>query len=207
MVCVSLNQWYLCSGLSLLPELKQSEDYGELLQTAVAAGALESPIKTETSQVAVPVPCNLRQSIHSCLMRLQHSFAIAFRGFFCTETFCKNIAQILCLNQTVLRTPMNSTSPKSDLALHVVSECNVRWFCSVCRSSMWCGSGDAQWINRSWSFQKQQVFTQHTTIHVSVGLHVVSVSACESQCRRVFGKFTTGCCKADSFHSFYTETN
>lgn len=68
---------------------------------------------------------------------------------------------------------MNSTSPKSAMALRVVSECNVLWFGSVCRSSMWCGSSDAQWISGSWSFQKQQVFTQHTTIHVSVGLHVV----------------------------------
>lgn len=97
---------------------------------------------------------------------------------------------------------MNSTSPKSAMALPVVSECNVYWSGSVCRSSMWCGSSDAQWISRSWSFQKQQVLTQHKTIHVSVGLHV---DVCESQCRRDLGKLAPGCLKADSFHSFYSE--
>lgn len=57
----------------------------------------------------------------------------------------------------------------------VVPEYNVHLLCSVCRNSMWCGSSDAQWINRSWSFQKQQVFTQHATTHISVGGVLVSM--------------------------------
>lgn len=78
---VSLK-WYLCSGLSLLSELKQSEDYCELLQTAAAIGALEIPIKTETRQVAVPVSCNLRLPIHSCLMRLLLKFCYSLQRLF-----------------------------------------------------------------------------------------------------------------------------
>lgn len=186
MVCMSLNFGYLCSGSSLPPELKQSEGHSTLLREGTApsdscscwsSGKLHFPMKTENSsdsKVAVPTPCNLRSPIYSWLMQLCDSFAIAFRGFFfCTDIFCQNIGQILYSYKFVLTTVKEvtvfSASSESAVALHVVSEYNAHVFCSVCRSSVWCGSSDAQWISRSWSFQKQQVFTQHATTHVSVG--------------------------------------
>lgn len=70
---------------------------------------------------------------------------------------------------------------------HAVSGYHVHLFWSVCRSSMRCGSCDAQWVNRSGSFQNEQVYPASLFL---LGMCVCQqVLGSEFWCRMDFGEF------------------